>query len=687
MEHDAVDNTMKRKTITILLFAVLIFISSIKSNAQQFIAAEAFVKDNKVYLRCVPNNNNTLNDIKEKGVTIKRIPWEQSSLPDTSDFKSATAVFYIAPLAANDTNWIQYIKTKEAAGFLYNLLYKPSNNKAEGIDMVFGLAMLSCNFDVELAKAVGLFYTEEKLPKAKYAYLIQPTEKKLTAKIKPAILLVNSAINNQLKNIDTLKIEARRKNITLSWNEERLQNDYTGYFIERSGDGKKFTQLNQQPHIQVQSQYEENKKYIYYNDTLPEYGKPYYYRVRGLSMFGFSGNYSNVVKCTGIKPLIVFPQMDSTRLLNDSILQIHWHLPKGFNTDELKGFDVYRSKKSDIGFVKLNKKLLPENTNTYTDLNPNKLNYYKVLAYNTAGDSAYSYPLMGIVPDKTPPVIPLGFKGKVDTSGRVLLMWKPNHEKDLKGYRIFRNNDVNEERVEITKYIITDTIFKDSITLETLTEDVYYFITAVDEVYNNSSYSPAIKLKRPDKIKPVAALFKEVIHSDTTIVVKWINSTSKDAERYELWRNYGNKPLEKIKEWKASDSLSEFIDTPLEYAVYYQYQLKVVDDDGNFSMSTSAVHYFDARVRKPIKKITYIINRENNTITLRWEYPEKDLYSFAIYKAKKGEPLKIIKTVKGNVFSYEDKELSVGNEYEYYIKANFNSGAESYISVPLKIGF
>lgn len=362
-------------------------------------------------------------------------------------------------------------------------------------------------------------------------------------------------------------------------------------------------------------------------------------------------------------------------------------MPKGFNLNELKGFDVYRSAKSDTGFIKVNTRPLTKETKSFTDLTPKQSNYYKVLARNTAGDSAYSYPLMGLIPDRSPPQTPLQLKGKVDTSGHVLLTWKSNTEKDLKGYRIFRNNDSAEELVEITKIIITDTVFKDTITLETLTEEIYYSITAVDQVYNNSPYANPVKLKRPDKIKPVAALFREVVHSDTSIVVKWVSSTSKDAERYELWRNYGNITTEKIKEWKATDSLYEFSDTPIEYGVYYHYHLKVIDDDGNVSLSESAPHYFDARIRKQIRKITYLVNVEKKTITLNWEYPEKELYSFVIYKAKKGESLKIIKTLKGSVYTFEDKELYIGNEYEYRIKANFNSGAESYMSDAVIIEF
>lgn len=678
---------MKRNLKAFVLVITLLMSGVIKSNAQNFIAAKSFVKDSKVYLRCVPNNSNTFNDCKEKGFTIKRIVWEQSELPDSSNFKSSNTIFYIKPYDRNDTNWFALIKKKQEAEFLYSILYPPENNANEDMTMPYGLAMLSCDFDIELAQSMGLFYIDEDLPKGRYAYLIEPTENKTDKKIKPAIVIVNTAINDKLQNIDSLKIKTKRKNVNLTWDVEKLKSDYTGYFIERSEDGRNFLQLNKKPHIQIQTQYEKNKKDISYNDTITEYGITYHYRVRGLGFFGTYGNYSNVVKCKLIKPLNAHPQADSTNLLYDSVLQINWHVPKNFNLNELKGFDIYRSKTNDGAYKKLNKKILPKETTSFVDYSPNQSNFYKVLAYNTEGDSAYSHPMMGLIPDIKPPKTPIGLKGKVDTTGIVILTWLPNKEEDLKGYRIFRNNAMDEELVEITKVFLTDTVYTDTITLETLTEEVYYSITAVDMVYNNSPYASPVKLKRPDKIKPVPAQFIEVTHTDTTINARWINSTSKDAERYELWRSIKNSNFEKIKEWKVSDSLIEFNDEHLEYGLYYQYLLKVIDDDGNVSENYSAKHYFDARIRKPIKLINYNVNLEKKNVTLTWEYTEKELYSFVIYKAKKGEPLKIIKTVKGNIFTFEDAKLNIGNQYEYRIKANFNSGSESYISDAVMVEF
>lgn len=674
------------KTYKHLIFSFALSLITFALSAQQRIAGKSFVKEHTVYLRFVPSDYAAFNQCKQDGFIIKRIAWESTALPDSSKFKDASAI-EIKCLKKENPKWDSLAKQDEASGFLYNMLYKPVSNPKTDMNMAYGLVMISCDFNVDLAKAAGLFYSDKNIVAGKYAYLIQPKNPKVAKTIQPAILLINADKDDALQNIDSLKIKTRRKEVKLVWNAKRLIADYSGYFIERSEDGKQFSVLNKKPHVQVQTQYEKDKKEISYNDTITTYGKTYYYRVRGLGFFGTYGNYSEVVTCRLIKPMDAFPLADSTHLLNDTMLTVHWHMPSKFDLNELAGFDILRAEEMEGKYIKMNKTKLPKETNLFKDLKPKSSNYYKVLAYSIYGDSAYSHPMMGLIPDKTPPLVPIGLKGKVDSTGKVTLSWKPNKEKDLKGYRIFRNNAANEELVEVTKVILTDTLFKDTLNLKTLSEDVFYSITAVDQVYNNSPFAKPLKLKRPDKIKPVEAQLFQPIHNDTSIVVKWIPSTSKDVASYELWKNATGEAPQKIKEWKSTDTIREYRDANLKYATYYQYQIKVTDDDGNFSMSSTKPHYFDSRIRKPIKKISYKVDLENKSILLKWEYPEKELYSFVIYKAKAGEPMKIIKTVKATVFNFEDKELFIGNKYVYKIKAIYNSGAESKISDEINVTF
>lgn len=164
----------------------------------------------------------------------------------------------------------------DEASFLVNYLFEPNTGKNKDPEMAFGLAMLSCDFNVELAKASGLFIKDDKPLDGKSAYLIQPADVQLRKTIAPAIIIVNASQNDELKNIDTLKIKTHRKEVKLFWNEKILKGHYASYWIERSEDGKNFTLLNTKPHIQLITKYEKDKKDICFNDTMTQYGKTYY---------------------------------------------------------------------------------------------------------------------------------------------------------------------------------------------------------------------------------------------------------------------------------------------------------------------------------------------------------------------------------------------------------------------------
>lgn len=669
------------------VFSIVLSILAIfQTQAQEQVKAGSFVKDTKVYLRFILTDFKSFEQCKDEGMIIKRIAWDSQLLPDTTNFKGVAGVS-VKPFDKVNSKWDSLITINSGAGFIYNLLYEPTGNAKGDLSMAYGLAMLGCDLSVDLSIAAGTFYAETPLV-GKYAYLIRPKNSKLARAIKPAIVLVNSGVSDVLKEMGQVKIKGNKKEIQLDWDVNTLMLYYGGYFIERSEDGKQYTVLNKTAIVQIRTKDEPDKKNILYVDNTADYNKTYYYRIRGLGYFGIYGNYSDVVKWKLMKPLEAFPLGETPVLLKgDSTLEIHWSMPDGFDRNELSGFDILRSETAEGTYTKINKAKLSKETMSFVDQKPKQANYYKVLALGINGDSTLSHHMMGLIPDKTPPAVPVGLQGKIDSLGKVRLSWKPNKESDLKGYRIFRNNAMNEELVEVTTIILTDTVFKDSVELNTLSEDVFYSITAVDMVYNNSPYAKTIKLKRPDKIKPVEAQFEQVIHTDSCIVVKWIPSTSKDAEKYELWRTINGGALQKIKEWKASDSLRQYLDTQLEYGSYYQYNIKVIDDDRNFSTSTSSSHYFDSRIRRAIKKINYKVNLEQRSITLNWEYPEKDLYSFQIYKGKEGEALKIIKTVKASQLMFEDKELYIGNKYVYKIKAIYNSGAESKMSDEINVNF
>ena len=666
--------------------AVILCVILNKINAQSYIALKSFVKNNSIYLRWVHSDINSLQACIKDGYILKRINWNKDELPDINEFNDLSlTTTYIKSHDKNNPIWKTKLNQNIEIGFLYNVLFNKNSSNNKNENYYYGLAMLNCDYDTSLAKSAGLFFIDTVISKTKCAYLLQPKNLNEQKNIKPSIIITNAVNDDYLPNPDSLKSKLSKNEVALIWPEEKFKSFYTGYYIERSEDNINFKQLTTKPYTQIKTKDDKTKTEITYYDTSFKYNTNYFYRVRGLSFFGFKSNYSNIIKIKVTKPINISVSLDSVKTINDSIQKIIWHTAGYISKNELAGFKIYTSETEQGHYTKKNKNLITEK-NYFIDLNPKTRTYYKVIAYNIYGDSTESNNIMALLPDIKPPISPKNLKGNIDSNGIVKLIWLSNKEKDLKGYRLFRCNSLNEEPVEISTKIIIDTTYLDQIDLNTLTENVIYILTAVDNVFNNSNYSAPLILKRPDKIKPVNIIFKKITSNDTSITIKWINSSSKDVHKYELFKISKDSVI-KIKEWAETDSLSFYNDTLVEDNNFYKYKIRVTDNSLNYSENTSNYYYFSSQYKKSIIEFNYKIIKENKSILLEWQAPSQNVFSYVLYKSKNKMEFINYKTFKNSVLKFEDKDLNIGNIYKYKIKAILNTGAETKISKTLIIDF
>jgi hypothetical protein len=670
----------------ILTFSFAIAIAQEK--VKEDFSAKVYVDNGKILIRWVPTNQQIFNIAKKYGYKIDRITLAQIFVPnDTNAFGVSYKVTQkpILPLNENDKSWIYLLEKNDGTALIYDALYKENKttetsqkDKLNAENMKFGLVLLSCDLDLNLAKATGLYAEDNTIDNNSiYAYRITIAAPK-GMKYKPFMFCVDSKQLTKLSKIKGLKSKSGIRSTKLTWNVSENKQDYTGYIFERSTDSITFERTNKTPFVFMTSQYNRDLKEGVYTDSLPQSGVVYYYRVRGLSHFGVLGPPSNVIKCIGKSGFNTYPYVDSVITIKNKTINVHFHLPN-YNLTKLKGFCIYRASNIDGKYELITKTNLPTNSNLFTDEKPMMSNYYKVFAINTENDSVSSYPSLGQLADEEPPAIPKGLIAKIDTTGKVILNWDKNIEKDLRGYRVYKMNALKEEPVEVvTKYILENR-FTDSITLNTLTEEIYYTINAVDNSYNNSKQCTPIKLKKPDRIPPVKPIITKLYHTDTTLILKWINSTSKDVVKTELYQINNSKKI-KIREFCNPDTTNIYCDFTVEIGQSYSYELIAFDDDGNKSVSISSLLLFETGVRPKIKIIESMVNYETKQIELKWQYAQKDLYSFIIYKSKGDSQFYTYKTLNPSQFNFSDKDLEVSNLYKYKIKAVFNSGAESIIS-------
>jgi fibronectin type 3 domain-containing protein len=286
--------------------------------------------------------------------------------------------------------------------------------------------------------------------------------------------------------------------------------------------------------------------------------------------------------------------------------------------------------------------------------------------------------------DDTPPIKPTGVSGKIDTTGIASIQWKLGLEPDLLGYLVYYANAPDHAFTPLSKDFVVDTTFTDSVSLRTLTKNIYYKIVAFDKNRNPSPYSDILELKKPDKLPPVPAVFADFRVSDTTVYMTWAPSTSTDLSSQLLYRR------EKGGEWKEytkfDSKTDRFTDKGIKKQAWYEYSLVSVDDTGLQSEMSFPlnVRVYDSGVRQQIENFTAKVAPDGKTIQLSWKYPAGTDFRFMLYRSYNNSGLITYKAIPAGEQSFIDQLVKQG-EYEYALKAVYADGGESLLLKTNKI--
>jgi len=285
--------------------------------------------------------------------------------------------------------------------------------------------------------------------------------------------------------------------------------------------------------------------------------------------------------------------------------------------------------------------------------------------------------------DTVPPAIPKGLTGTIDTNGVVRLHWHRGIERNLLGYRVLMANSPDHEFAQMTGDVLKDTVFTDTVTINTLTRHVYYRIAAVNNRYNHSQMSPILTLLRPDRVPPEAPVFTDVFVSDSSVVLQWAPSTSADLHSHQLHRR-----VEGAKEWTKLAQLSRhdssYTDTAVIQNTVYEYLIIAVDSTGNWSPAELPVQAqpYDSGVRPPVTALRAGFDKGGKKVVLDWAYSSRkqENFFFVVYKKTPGGLLREFRAVESSQLSFSDPDLTGNGLYEYAIKVRAENGAESQLS-------
>ncbi|WP_212004583.1 fibronectin type III domain-containing protein [Chitinophaga sp. HK235] len=552
-------------------------------------------------------------------------------------------------------------------------------------DWRMAMALLSCDLSVNAARSAGLFLEDNNVKKGeRYVYRIALAKQPVNLVIDTAIVVTSVDEPVLLSRPQELAIVCADSTATLGWLTAFNKSMYSAYSVERSVDGKKFASTTNLPVIPSGP---DAHGFSYYQDSLPDNDKKYFYRVRGITPFGEYGPYSQTVEGMGVALVSDRPVLDTIIVTDNKKIELRWLLP-GDLSKQLSKIVITRADNGKGPFTPI--ATFDKPVYTYTDEKPLGTNYYRIKGITKRGKAIYSFPYFAQIIDTIPPAIPIGLAGKIDSLGVVSLQWNNNTEKDLLGYRVFRANSAKEEFIEVTKEICTKPLFCDTVTLHTLTPKVFYQIIAVDKNYNTSGYTPFIMLRRPDTIAPSAPVITKAFRSDSlrAVILEWRNSTSEDVVKYTLSRiNVKDSSMITVTSWDTAHLRETYTDTTLQQGNTYYYQLMVWDDAGNKSKEISGDIWFETGRRPAVGAWKAIVNQEKKQVELSWEYHLPDVRQYRIYRAKNDAPFILYTTLEGGLKQWADVEIILGNIYKYKITAIMKGDVKAEMSKEIQVKY
>ncbi len=593
-------------------------------------------------------------------------------------------VFQIAP----PNEWEKIIEENDNAAIVAQALYGESFevemgttqgdlqgiiNKSQEIEQRFAFALMAADLDFTIATLAGWGYVDTTAKtNERYLYTVELNSannpKNVQVENGSAIAEI-STIKKLPKPFDFIGIFEDKK-VTLAWDYKQLSDTYTTYFIEKAVGNTDFTPLGNLPVMQMSP----DAPGMLYIDSLKQNDIECRYRIRGKTIFGNFGPYSEIISGVGKNGLKYSPKITNYKITKDETISIQWEYPKEAEKDII-GFELLHSETDrENSYKTITENIAPAQRKITTkSLAPS--NYYKIAVVGKNHTKRSSFSVLIQPNDTIPPSAPKALEGKIDSLGIAHLKWQPNTEKDLEGYHIFRADVKGKELVRVTPQAITNNYFQDSVQITNLGDKVYYYVTATDIRKNQSVPSKILELSKPDVIKPQPPTFSDYKIEEGTITLKWIKSYSSDVVKHQLYRIdlEEEKPIAKVVfETQKIQPNYSYTDEDIEAGKRYRYYLIAIDKSNLLSEKSQEITLRNTNLSatKVIRSLSSFVNKEKKQIELFWKVNKKEkVTEIVVYRQKQGEKPTLWGTLPGGQNFLEDTNIIPANTYTYFIKA------------------
>lgn len=456
--------------------------------------------------------------------------------------------------------------------------YQQHNNRMLGLNFV----NLSADLSAPAAEILGfrkVLYNYQAEEKAIYRIVCLDEQQQ---GIDTAYHYHNASLS-WLPPVDELLFEQQGKRLQIKWDYLDFSSFYTAYDVYRSASPEgPYAKLNTRPIYTANHE----AKFNFHFDTLA-LGSTFHYKVQGYSSFGVKGPFSQTFSHRMLDQSVDYTAINASAAGNHESIELSWEPQfKPADRSNLKGIRVFKSNQESGTYRALHPDFLPVNTRSFTDtlISDERMHFYRIVAYNQDEVEKSSSVIMADYVDTIAPAPPANLFGYIDSLGVARIIWQPNAERDLEGYRVYKSNRPDGTYYHTHDLLHRSNEFTDTVGLKFLTKQVYYKIAAVDFNNNHSGYSDLLILERPDTIPPAPPHIIEYQKTTEAVLLQLIPSSSTDVNATYVERScYG-----KIDTFALRVGQTAFTDSllgPLQGNI--RYQIIAIDDSNNQSSSNT----------------------------------------------------------------------------------------------------